>query len=60
MIREKDNRDFLCLDWDEVEPYIIYGGMEDLNRSTLDVVLAPCNYIHYDGDTIDPICEYDQ
>ena len=62
-MKEADDRGFLCLDWNDEEPFKIYGHYKDANYKRLEATLAPCNYIHDYisdvGDTIHPECEYD-
>ena len=62
-MREDEDRGFLCLDWDDAEPFTIYGHYRDADYQRLEATLAPCNYIHDYisdvGDTIHPECEYD-
>ena len=42
-IRSDPSRDFLCLDWDEEEPFVIYGTQTVDNYSRLEMLLLPCN-----------------
>ena len=53
-----------CIDWNNAdEPIQIGGEYEDDNYSELDIILAPCDYIHtiggYTGDSIHPECVRD-
>ena len=42
-IKSDPSRDFLCLDWDEEEPFVIYGTQTVDNYSRLEMILLPCN-----------------
>ena len=50
-----------CIDWYDDEPITIGGEYEDADYIELDVILAPCNYLHtmggYTEDTVHPECE---
>ena len=36
----------MCIDWDDEDPNLVYGKDKDAHSQFIDVVLAPCNYIH--------------
>ena len=59
-IKEDPIRGMLCLDWNDNKPLEIGGRENDINYTRLDIVLAPCNYLHtmldYKDDTISPEC----
>ena len=61
--KDSPDRGFLCIDWKEEEPYLIYGKEESADYEFLEVILAPCNYVHKEisehGLPIDPQCIYD-
>lgn len=42
-IKADPNRDFYCIDWDEDEPFTIYGSEIDEVYQRLEVILMPCN-----------------
>ena len=50
-----------CIDWYDEEPLTIGGEYEDDNYSEVDIILAPCNYVHtiggYTEDSVHPECE---
>ena len=62
-MQEAEDRGFLCLDWNDDEPYSIYGHYKDADYQRIEATLAPCNYIHDYisdvGDTIHPECVFD-
>ena len=43
---------FICIDWEENDPYITYGREADPNYRGLEVIMTPCNFIgeEFDGD----------
>ena len=43
----------MCIDWDDEDPYLLYGKDKDVNHLYIDVAIVPCNYIHdeFDKDT---------
>ena len=41
-----EDKGFLCLDWSDDNPYLIYGQEPNANYAALEVILAPCNYLH--------------
>ena len=49
-----------CIDWNDDEPIEMIGNETDDDYARLEVVLAPCNYLHtmfdYQDDTISPEC----
>ena len=50
-----------CIDWDDENPYLVYGDdSTDSIFQSLEVILAPCNYVGQFGEpTIPPGCTYD-
>jgi len=42
---------FLCLDWEDEDPYKLYGKEWDTEWEAIEVILAPCNYLHKEIDT---------
>ena len=60
-MRADPNRGMYCIDWYEEEPIVIGGEYEDDYYSELDIILAPCNYVHtvggYTEDSVHPDCE---
>ena len=60
-VKESDSHSFLCLDWDDDEPFTAYGIEADGDYSRLETMLVPCNYLHNEidknsGDTIPEEC----
>lgn len=56
---EGETRGLFCLDsWED--DYLIGGEYSSNFYSSLDLILAPCNYIHTEisdfGDSVDPEC----
>ena len=49
---------FYCIDWDDDNPYLIYGQEDDPEYARLDFKLGPCNEIS-DNPQIHPNCNYD-
>ena len=63
-VKESPDRDFLCLDWDDEDPFLIYGEHEHSSQlQELEVIMAPCNYLHKEidekGFSVAEECEYD-
>ena len=54
----KEEEGLYCIDWDDENPYLIYGIEDDPEYARLDVKLAPCNEIDSDK-YIDPACNFD-
>ena len=44
--KEDEDKGFLCLDWNDDEPFSIYGREELAIFKILEVIIAPCNYLH--------------
>lgn len=62
-IVESENRGLMCLDkWED--DFFIGGEYSSSLYSSLDLIMAPCNYIHHEisdwGDTVAPECIPDQ
>ena len=60
-LRSDPDRGMFCIDWNDYEnPIMIGGEYEDDFYSELDIILAPCNYVHtmggYTGDSVHPDC----
>lgn len=36
----------LCVDWDNENPILLYGGDMDRTSQIFEVILSPCNYLH--------------
>ena len=50
-IRDNPDRGFFCLDWDDEDPFQIFGNSEfSSNYKVLEAILAPCNYLHKEID----------
>lgn len=45
-IRASEDLDFLCIDWPEDDPYLIYGSTHETNYQLLEFIMTPCNYAH--------------
>ena len=51
LIREDPDRGFLCIDWDDEDPHLIFGDFTSTaNYQSLDFILTPCNYNHKEID----------
>ena len=52
---------FQCIDLKDEDPYLIFGdASEDESRQTMEVMLAPCNYVGAFGEhSIPPDCNAD-
>ena len=63
IIKSNPKRGFYCLDWDDDEPFEIYGRESGSNYQRLEVILVPCNYVHKEisdvGDTVKEECKSD-
>ena len=59
-IKDSESNGFLCIDWDEHDPVLIFGGTSDAEYQRLEVILSPCSYIHDyisdNGDSVSPEC----
>lgn len=57
-IRDDPNRGMYCIDWDE--DIQIYGNEKDKQHQRIEIVMAPCNYLHqhlgYEGDVTHEDC----
>ena len=50
-IREDPARGFFCLDWDENDPFSIFGNIDHSSHYTIiEAILSPCNYLHKEVD----------
>ena len=46
-IREDPDRGFICLDWNDEDPFKIFGDIENSSEMmVMEAILAPCNYVH--------------
>ena len=43
---DKIKDSLLCIDWDDESPYLSYGRYSDPDWGRLEIILAPCNYVH--------------
>lgn len=59
-ILKTENRGLYCLDEWPDDLYFIGGELSEIDYTSLDIMLLPCNYIHtqfgYVGDTIAEEC----
>ena len=55
----KDNAELYCIDWDDDNPYLIYGIEDDPDYARLDFKLSPCNEISIDPEVF-PDCNVDR
>ena len=55
---------FLCIDWDDKNPYLTYGKDKDANFQRVEIIVTPCNYIHREvkdiGDEVSDDCIKDR
>ena len=62
-INSDPKRGFYCIDWDDDNPFEIYGQQTGLNYQRLEVILVPCNYVHKEfgetGDYVRDECQSD-
>ena len=55
-------RDFFCLDWNDSEPFEIYGSELEDNYQRIEIILTPCNSVktelgdHEGFNIISPNC----
>ena len=55
-IKKDDNRGFYCIDWDDEEPFEIYGSNLEADYQRMEMILVPCNLKPSGVNTIpDPI-----
>ena len=65
-IVDNPDRGFFCADWSEDR--LIYGNERSQNFQLLEILMVPCNYMHYPPgdhnlwfkDAIDPECIADR
>ena len=50
-IKSDPTRDFYCIDWDEEDPYVIYGLEGEANYQRLEMLLLPCNVVMSEIET---------
>ena len=59
-IRDDPDRGMYCIDWNDDDPIEMIGNETDDDYARLEVVFAPCNYLHtiYDHteDSVSPEC----
>ena len=59
-IRSDPDRDFYCIDWDDENPFVIYGTETQANNQRLEMILLPCNMVKSDigpwNQTVSEIC----
>ena len=63
-IIEDPNRGLYCINFEDEESVLLTGEFGDDYFTKLDIILAPCNYLHttnnYTGDSVNPECIPDQ
>lgn len=45
-IQGSEKRGFLCIDWPAADPYVIFGEQVNDDITSLEFIMAPCNYRH--------------
>ena len=49
-----------CMDWNDDDPFEITGALNDDDYTRIEIMIAPCNYLHtmngYQDDTIGTEC----
>ena len=65
IIRDDPEQHFLCLDWDELDPFLLIGAWSTTKSwQSLEFLVTPCNAKHTNGDkqgtfTVDKECDPD-
>lgn len=58
-MRQNPKKGFLCIDWPDDDPYLIYGESGDADEQALEFILAPCNFKPNEDYEIDAGCVRD-
>ena len=45
-IVETKTSGFMCIDWDDQNPFVTYGKESQPNFQGIEVIATPCNFIH--------------
>ena len=45
LILADESSSFMCIDWDEDDPYITYGKESQPNFRGIEVIATPCNFV---------------
>ena len=52
LVYQSGKADLLCLDWDDLDPYLMYGQSYQPNSQGIDMIMAPCSYLQKEFDDI--------